>query len=322
MFAAPNAADVEAQRAQPTASAPYATTTTTTVDMKTQSGGPTMSAMPQTMPQQGMATTVGQSGQKSSIIRVAESIEWGTQMFLIAFFSLLVMIVSSQVCTATDDNCSATRGYQVAVGAISFVVALIASIVHMFGKLENIAAQTAISSLMFLWWLAGVIVLTFFGDFTTTKNANGYFGSWGAFILSTFSLVAVSPRFEHGLDRTLHSVRKPLFFLIIASAITMGASIGPCSPSQNCTKYSAWALVASVVSLVVALFLFFLPGRLELNMMKYVAAFFVLWWIFATGCMTLGGPFTTAGNGYFGSFAALLASVALLRALHRESPPV
>jgi len=254
---------------------------------------------------------------------VAESMEWGTQIFLISFFSLLVMIVSAQICDNLMPNgsCQATRGYQVACGAISFIAALIIALVHFFGKLENVAIQTAISASFFLWWLAGVIVLTFFGDFTTTQNANGYFGSWGAFIMSVFSLVAVSPRFEHRLDSTMHSIRKPLFFLILASAITMGASIGPCSPSSRCTGYAAWALVASVVSLAVALVLFFLPTQVERKLMKYIAVLLVLWWIFAVGCITLGGPFTTAGNGYFGSFAALLASVSLLRVLHKESPP-
>jgi hypothetical protein len=248
--------------------------------------------------------------------------EWGTQMFLIAFFSLLVMIISAQICDNLENgSCHSTRGYQVAAGAISFIVAMLVAIIHFFGKLENIEAQTWISVSFFLWWLAGVIVLTFFGDFTTTQNANGYFGSWGAFIMSVFSLVAVSPRFEHGLDSTMHSIRKPLFFLVLASAIVMGASIGPCSPREACTGYAAYAVVVSVVSLAIALVLFLLPSRVERTMMKYIGVFLVVWWIFGVGCMTLGGPFKTTGNGYFGSFAALLASVALLRVLHKETPP-
>jgi len=276
------------------------------------------------MPQQANLNTTtmsSASAQKSTIVRVAESIEWGTQMFLISFFSLLVMIISAQICDdLPDGSCNATRGYQVAVGAISFIVAIIVAIVHWFGKLENIEAQVWLSVSFFLWWLAGVIVLTFFGDFTTTQNANGYFGAWGAFIISVFSLVAVSPRFGHGLDSTMHSIRKPLFFLAIASAIVMGAAIGPCSPSQACTGYAAYAIVVSVLSLVIALVLFFFPTRIERKLMKYIAVFLVVWWIFGVGCMTLGGPFKTTGNGYFGSFAALLASVSLIRVLHRESP--
>jgi hypothetical protein len=247
--------------------------------------------------------------------------EWGTQIFLISFFSFLVMIIASQICDNMENgSCHSTNGYQVAVGAISFGVALIVAIVHMFGKLESVAAQTWISVGFFLWWAAGVIVLTFFGTFTTTQYANGYFGAWGAFIMSMFALVNVSPRLERGVDSTLHSVRKPLFFLIVASAIVMGASIGPCSPREACNGYSAWALVASVVSLFFAIILFLLPSRVERTLMRYIGVFFVLWWIFAVGCMTLGGPFKTAGNGYFGSFAALLASVSLLRVVHTESP--
>jgi hypothetical protein len=280
-----------------------------------------------TMPMSQQTTTtgqtVGQTGTKSTLVRVAESMEWGTQMFLIAFFSLMVMIVSAQICDnyMPNGSCVATRGYQVAAGAASFGFAIIVAIIHMFGKLESVAAQTWISLCFFLWWVGGVIVLTFFGDFTTTQYANGYFGAWGAFIMSLFALVHTSPRFEHGLDATMHSIRKPLFFLIVASAVAMGASIGPCSPRQACQGYSAWALVGSVIMLFIALVLFFLPSRLERNLMKYVAVFLVLWAVFYVGVTTLGGPFRVAGNGFFGAYGTLLASISLLRVLHRENPP-
>jgi hypothetical protein len=317
MFAAPNPDELEAQRHQPTVQQQYITTTTT---MSSPVKGANMAGTPQAsptgQPAQGQA---GQTGKTSTVNKIAEAVEWGTQMLLIAFFSMLVMIISAQVCdNFLNGQCVAIQGYQVAAGAISLIVALIVVLVHFAGRLENVHNRVLISTFFFLWWLAAVIVLTFFGNFTTTNLANGYFGSWFAFITATFSLVASSPRFEQDMDKTKHSLRKPLFFLIIASAVVMGAAIGPCSPREFCSGYNAYAIVLGVVSLFVAIILFLLPNQIERRLMRFVGGFLVLWWIFGVACTTLGGPFKQTGNGYFGAFAALLASVSLLVVLNRD----
>jgi len=258
------------------------------------------------------------------LVRIAESLEWGTQMFLIAFFSLMVMIVAAQMCdNLRNGDCEDTRAYEVAVGAFSFIIAFLAFLIHFFGRLQNVTHQAVISAFLFVWWVAGVIVLTFFGEFQNTLNANGYFGAWGAFIMSAFALVAVSPRFEESIDRNfhVHSVRKPLFFLAIASAVVLGAAIAPCSPRSNCHGYSLYALVVASFSLLLSLIFLFMPARLERTVMKGVAWFFLLWWAFGVGVLTLGGPFRHTGNGYFGSYAALLSSIGLFRALHTHDTP-
>jgi hypothetical protein len=162
-----------------------------------------------------------------------------------------------------------------------------------------------------------VIVLTYFGDFTLTTRAAGYFSTWGAFVLSALSLVGVSESFEYGMDKTLHSVRKPVFFLAVASLVTMGAAIGPCS--GGCSGYPAWAIVASVISLIIALFLFFFPARLERTSMKWVAYALCIWWVFAAATTTLGAPFYVAGNGFFGVYGALLSSAWLAAVLKNKT---
>lgn len=256
---------------------------------------------------------------KSTIGRVAATMHWGTFMLLIAFFSMMVMIASAQVCDTTSGSCEATRGYQVAVGVISLVLGLIFGFMDYGNQFTSANHQTAVSVFFFLWWLAAVIVLTFFGDFQNTTRAAGYFSSWGAFIISVIALVAISPSFEHGMDKTLESARKPIFCLIVASLVTMGAAIGPCSPRSRCHGYPAWAIVVSVASAVVAIILFFLASRLERKGMKAISYFLVLWWIFGVSTLTLGGPFQVAGNGFFGSYCALFASAWLASILTRPS---
>jgi len=243
---------------------------------------------------------------------------WGTFLLLVSFFSMMVMIAAAQVCDLTEGVCITTRGYQVAVGVISMAVAFIFGILDYAGRFTNQQGQTAVSAFLFLWWVAGVIVLTFFGDFTTTNLAAGYFSSWGALILSIFALVNVSPGFEQGLDNKLQSVRKPLFCLAAASLVVMGASIGPCSPRSNCASYSVWAVIVSVVSLFVAIVLFFIPTRLERKVMKAFAYLLVLWWVFGVATLTLGGPFQVAGNGFFGSYCALFAASWFASILSRD----
>jgi len=53
--------------------------------------------------------------------------------------------------------------------------------------------------------------------------------------------------------------------------------------------------------------------------MRFVAYFFVIWWIFGAACLTLGGPFRIAGNGFFGAFAALVSSAWFAIVIHRET---
>jgi len=168
--------------------------------------------------------------------------------------------------------------------------------------------QLTLSWFQFFWWVACVIVLTFFGDFTSTLLANGYYGSWAAFFFALFSLISVSPWFENQMDSTVNSARKPIFVLGLASAVEMGAAIGPCSPQEVCGGQNAFAVAAGSVSLAFCLCLICAPV-LEKRMMQCIGLFFILWWVIATCIFTFSDPFRTAGNGYFASFVAIFASI-------------
>jgi len=316
MFEAPNPEtirDVENPPARPYAQAQYPG-----------SYPPPATTEPQPAPEQlkqaqTAETSDAAAAERSTLVKLAKSLRWGSLMLLLAFFSFIVMIVSSQVCDGLPSgSCVGLQGFQVAVGTVSFIIALVCGFASLAGFLTHQMALTVISTFLFLWWIAGVLALTFFGNFQTTTVANGYFGAWGSFIVSTFSLITVSARFEHGVDETMHSVRKPLMFLLIASAVYMGASIGPCSPSAVCNGYNAYAMVVGVVSLIIAILLFLFPARIERKTMKYAAWFLMFWWIVGTAVTTLGWPFKTTGNGYFGAYGALLSAVALVHQLHHE----
>lgn len=328
MFAAPNIRDVEAQQAasQPASSAyPQGSgdqkivMTTTSTSYNTNPNMPQTQNFPTNQQQNGGVTQPSSDAPKSTIARAAHAINWGSYLMLVAFFSLIQMIAASQVCGDNNGSCSNIQGYQVSAGVISMCIAFVFGIVHLAGGLDNAGIKIAVSVFLFLWWIAGVIVLTFIGDFQLTTRAAGYFSTWLAFAFSALSLVAVSESFETGLDSTMQSVRKPVFFLVLASLVAMGASISPCSPRNVCNGYNAYAVVLSVVSLVLGLILFCFPGRLERKAMKGVAVFFVVWWVFGAAVTTLGGPWLIAGNGFFSAYCALVASIAFFAALNRTT---
>jgi hypothetical protein len=178
MFAAPNPdaiRDVEAQRTAGGAAAYPQTDPSmvqkTTITTTAMTGQPVMyqlGQVPQQMQYQQGQYVQGQQGQngsganttadqlpKSTIGRLSHSIHWGTYMFLIAYFSMIVMIAAAQICDVNQPNgsCVATRGYQVSVGIISLFIALICALLDFCGKFETVAGRTVVSVFLFLWWI-------------------------------------------------------------------------------------------------------------------------------------------------------------------------
>ena len=79
--------------------------------------------------------------------------------------------------------------------------------------------------------------------------------------------------------------------------------------------YNAWAVACPTVSLfiAIALLLLRLAGKdIAVNRaMQLIAPFLLFWGIGGTGCMTYKKPFVTTGNGYYGTWACLIASTLL-----------
>ncbi|KAH9253164.1 hypothetical protein BASA81_008846 [Batrachochytrium salamandrivorans] len=258
------------------------------------------------------ATAAAVAAPGVGLTAIAQSVtllDWQSLNILLGFFAFIVMVASAQIFVDSWQ----ISAYQVACGAASFGIAILSGLLAWCGKLENSTARVVISGFQFLWWVAGVIVLTFFGSYQTTARANGYFGAWFSFFFATLMLMSVSPAFEHRLNKAAHSPRKPALFLIVASAVVMGASISPCSPQEVCAGYAAWAVAMSSISLFLGLVLFLLADRLGPVFTKNLARFLVLWWAAGALVVTFGGPFQSTGNGYFFSYAAFVASISLLQ---------
>jgi len=101
-------------------------------------------------------------------------------------------------------------------------------------------------------------------------------------------------------------------WLLLASVVELCASIAHCDQGySSCQDYDAFALAAGVVSVVITLILIFVPALT--SHIKIIAAFLVLWWIAGAGVNTFKGPFQVTGNGFFSSWACLIASVFMLQ---------
>jgi len=214
--------------------------------------------------------------------------------------------------------------YAIALGAIGGGIGTLVGLAQLVGKKPSDQILTHVAIFLMLWWTAGVIVVTFFNPFVSVANnglygsnvgvSNGYFGSWFAFMAAVKAVRASGLKMSEisHLDR-LSEAQMPAFYLFLSSSVVMGAAIGPCSPSSSCTNYNAFAIALGVVSQFLSLFICFGGGKSPQQTIKYTALFLGLWWVVGTGVVTFGAPFTSAGNGYFASFASVFLSFVVIK---------
>lgn len=98
--------------------------------------------------------------------------------------------------------------------------------------------------------------------------------------------------------------------LLFSSVVVTWAAAVVCS--HDCGVYEGWAVACGVVSICVMV-LYHTPLGSSITGLphKILMALLALWWIAGVVCMTGHSPFTTAGNGFFGSWVSLGAALCL-----------
>jgi hypothetical protein len=238
---------------------------------------------------------------------------------------MVVMIAAILICSNAS-GCSGNRTrYQIAAGAIPFVLGFIVVLLEGVGiyRIDGVA-KLVFAIFLILWWIAGFTVLTYFGTFTTptfqfASYANGFFFSWVALIASCLTFAeAMKERSVMG-DTPNPALAKSgfLFLLIIGSGIEIGAAIA-WYYSTNSSQLSIYALSLGSVSIFLALVLFIASSvtsnNYELHDSIYNGGMYLLtiWWAVGTLVLTFKGFWNQAlDNGYFSLYfnlgACLLA---------------
>merc|ERR1711907_102033 len=263
---------------------------------------------------------------------------------IIIVASLIEMWAAASICDSHGwgNGCRGEYAFAVAVGAASLGICIIMTILHCACNACSQKAHPFISVLMWLLWGAGVGVCTFGVPFRNacgfsvkvgnvsvgSSGANGYFSTWICFIASCFYVFESVPQIKGASDKVTSGSQEKGWLLVIflASVCELWAAAYVCDNTYSyswaghragCYGLAAWGVSCGAISAFLALLFAFVP-QLQ-GFIKWVALFLALWWAAGVATLTftyrstndIGGMFTSAGNGYFGTWVAFFASFIL-----------
>jgi len=239
----------------------------------------------------------------------------------LAFASLVVLIASSLVCRDTPGSGCPGRIpiFQVCVGAVSLGLTLIVVLLEAFGLYRvNSFIKMAIAFILWAWWVAGFIVLTFYGSFQSPTFRSGFFAN--GFFFTWVGLVFASLAFAEALKDRARNTDPPspltaktgfLLLIIVGSAIELGAAI-KWYYDTNFSGLSKFAIALGTASIgwIIIMYLVLICARSNYDAHDGIYNFglylLTLWWAVGSLIVTFMGLWTSAvDNGYFSIFFTL-----------------
>lgn len=225
---------------------------------------------------------------------------------LIIFVSAIILLIALGGIYDWNFGWNAYSGYLVSIASISIALSFIALLMTKFaaGPYEKFGKHLCM--FLFVWNFVGACFLTFNDPFRTTGN--GYFASWGLVAGSALSLGMTASAFKSSV-KGLGAIMGLLAASIIVFIATL-RSVSRGSAHRNEAIYAMSLAIFTVLFLLIVMFLDKKNGQETLPkwVMFISLACISIMWIVEAFITTFRGPFLTTGNGYFGSWAAAIAS--------------
>jgi len=222
---------------------------------------------------------------------------------LIVFLCSVVALVASSTKCGDGPSCTGVEGWAVAASVVSTVVSLGYLVLDKKGNLEP-KMQLIVTLFLFAWWVAFAGVATFKGPFTIPGN--GYFACWGGLIATSVMMVNSVGKVRESVDKFAALGYKAIL-AIVGSVVVWCAGI-----TYAGSGLGNYAIAAGIISMVFFIGRIVAGPKLSANMQKYFAMFMIVWWLVGMFILTFWGPFDNVGNGYFATWACLIASILLL----------
>jgi len=237
----------------------------------------------------------------------------------------MLMLASSLVLAQTIMNCAKDEGFCTGLALwliVCSIVSMLVCVFILFGPRATAVHRQFKFVALFLcvWWTAGTIFATF--DYPYINTGNGYFGCWMAFgtsamlMIDAWGLMGPGGMLQYASTIT-GGTPVDLILVTMASTVTLLASVVHCEEGE-CESLEAAAMMVSGLSLATCCAILickgagWASGRLAAAF-PYVSAFLLALWLVGTGFMTFKQPFRHTGNGFFGSWVALIAAWSLTR---------
>jgi hypothetical protein len=242
------------------------------------------------------------------------------------------------------DKCKKEYAFAVAVGCISLFICLVMSILFCVNAGTAQTASPIVAVVMFILWGLGIGVCTFSIPFMAAggfgaggNSANGYFSTWICFITSCLYVQTV-PQVQQAAQKAGNSASTPVMVTFFAGICEMWAAAYACDnfnggyvsvscgkagcSYDTCTDLEGWGVAVGSISSIITLVIIIMGamGKSVPDMAgKICAALVFLLWAAGVATLTFDyrkkgekgdvyGLFTTAGNGYFGTWCAFFSS--------------
>jgi len=207
-----------------------------------------------------------------------------------------------------DNDCDGRTAYALAAGVVSAGLVLLYLALLRFNIMTAGQLGSQIFSIfLFVWWFFATCVGTFKEPFTIASN--GFLCEWFCLFASGFLMYMYVPRVQ-GIVQTLQDRGESsmsLFAIAVASMVVLVAGSIACDDASDCKKEVAFSVACPVISLCVCAVVYFM----EQNRIVSASGLFFLaiWWFVGVSVLTFRTPFLFVGNGFCGTWSALIASV-------------